>query len=1238
MASHINPELPFEKSHAFIIGINDYLNLSPLQTAINDANSLASLLEEEQGYIIHGPLINPTKKEIQDYLCLDIPSIVGKDDRFLFYFAGHGIALDSDEGPNGYLVPADAHSREKKSLISMSLLSEVIGKLPCKHGLIILDCCFSGAFKWTLGYRRLELSLPRILYEERFLRYVDDPAWQVITSAAYNQLAVDIVSNQSLGMRDDETTSNSPFAQALLEGLKGKADLIPNGEGNGLITISELYAYLREAVQSQFKHQTPSLFFLTQHDNGEFIFFHPNHKLNLPPHPKQNPFMGLSSYNESDAHLFYGRDRVSLALKEKIRDCSLLVVTGASGTGKSSVIKAGLIPYLRTKGFEILLIARPGRTPFKSLNQKVDLINEQLKSGNICVLVFDQYEELITQCLDTKEKEEFEAQLASWMRNYTNLKIILSIRADFEPQFEDSPLKLWWNAGRYVVPGFNKSEIREIIIKPAEQTVLFYENDALIHSLEEEVHHASSALPLLSFSLSELYEAYIKSGREDRILKQKDYEKLGGATGALRTRANEIYLKLDLLHQQSMQRLMLRMISLEGGEIVSKRIYSEDLLFVDKKETVRQNFIIEQLVAARLIQKGIEDERVYIEPVHDALVKAWRRLWKWIHELGEEQLLIQKQLAEVAWNYHNDSSKDLVKETSPITPSLLWNNNPWLETVKSQLNRNRNHFNLLETQFIRESWNLRQDIINNLKKERDQAISTVLSFKSLQLYESNASQALRIAEAAYNLCDPPTVESEEAIHRIFHYSGKKGLYQMVFRGHSSFINSIDVTPKGDLILTGSADQTARLWDLQGQELKSLPSENNTIKAVAFLSDHSGFITAGIDQKINFYDPQGNLVKIFEGHLEEINSLDSSPNGKYIVSGSADKKVILWNLNTNTKSILTDHFSDVFSVSFSPDGLFIISGSQDKTARLLDLDGRIICRFTGHQDGILSVCFSPDGQKILTCSIDRTAKLWNLDGRLIQTFSPHPGIVTSGVVLPHEEGIITGSSNGVSIWWNLKGEKIYQFQMHKEKTGIRAIAYHKNSGKLFSVGEDNQAFLWPFPTSTTPTYDHAENIWSVDYSNKHVFKHNLSKEEKQGYLLTGSDDGIARVWTQSGKEILQIPKQKGAIHSVAFDHSGKYMLTGNEAGLACLWDIRGRLIQQFQGHEECIVSVKFSPDDNWVLTVAIDETARLWTIDGQENHVFQYPKAKLFCATFCDSHHTILTGGQDQVNTSLGYKI
>ena len=250
-----------------------------------------------------------------------------------------------------------------------------------------------GAFRWS-SPRDINFT-PQVIHQERYDRFRQDPAWQVITSASYDQKAMDILSLDS--DRGELKGHHSPFADALLSALQGEADAFPpaqNGQpaGDGVITATELYLYLRDSVEvlteGQHKRQTPELCPLRNHDKGEFIFLTPGHTLNLPPAPElnreNNPYRGLESFEPENSDLFFGREQEIEQLLERLETPHpLTVILGASGTGKSSLVKAGLLPRVKEQGnFQVLPVIRPGTQPLVALARSFsEIVTESERIG-----------------------------------------------------------------------------------------------------------------------------------------------------------------------------------------------------------------------------------------------------------------------------------------------------------------------------------------------------------------------------------------------------------------------------------------------------------------------------------------------------------------------------------------------------------------------------------------------------------------------------------------------------------------------------------------------------------------------------------------------------------------------------------------------------------------------------------------------------------------------------------------
>ncbi len=1243
-------QLKFTQSHAFIIGIDNYEQVSPLQTAVNDARKLAEVLKEQQQFREPTLLLNAKGEEIRHLLQKTLPEQVKSDDRVLFYFAGHGIAADGEDGPAGYLLPADADPTDVKTFIPMEDMHKKLDELPCRHLLLILDCCFSGAFKWSSQHRAIGTLMPKKIFKERFDRFIQDWAWQVITSAASDQKALDVLRGEGLrgkvtgdrGMKKSPEGAHSPFALALFEGLKGEADVKVGQEGDGVITVTELYAYIRDQIEpatikeSQKLRQTPGFFPLRKHDKGEFIFLHPRHRLNLPAQPKRNPYKGLQSFDETDKELFYGRDRVIEEMRAKAESHKLLVVSGASGTGKSSVIKAGLLPVLRETGFRILPVIRPGVSPLASLENKLNesiyeiteaaLENlkkaglpddvfaslENLKSQKIAgeeqfkdeikktiqknkneddeeyeslilqcagtirffaspialksteaqtkfiaelsqqktVMVIDQYEELITRCPNPEEREQFAALLRKLLDEVQDgaLKIILTVRADFEPQLDDGALKSLWMSGRCTVPPFNVEELKEVVVMPTIQEVLIFDPPELVDEIIEEVVQAPGALPLLSYTLSELYEAYIKSGRQDRALKKEDYDKHGGVMGALRTKADALYHNLDTGGQNTMRKIMLRMVSLEG-ELAGKRVLMDDLIYADAAENQRVHAVVDRLVEARLIVKGKD----YIEPAHDALVRAWKTLREWIHGIGEDKILLNAKV-NVAANEYAESQN--VK--------FLWNVNPHLSVLQQDLSKPNQWLNAKELDFIQKSVLRKKKLSRILRgitagvvialagltvwallnaqranREANRLRADLLAIKANEVFATDNTQALRLAEAAYAIVEKaPLASVQNVLSAAFHSVYNKTPFYAAKLEHDDAITAVAFSPAQKRLLTASEDGAARLWDWQGNLLDTLNHGYEKVTLAAF-----------------------------------------GPSGKIMLTATQNGAVMLWEANGTPRDTI-NHPQEIHAAIFSPDEELVLTACADDTARLWDLQGTLRAALP-HDGEVFSAVFSPDGQHILTASADHTARLWDRQGHFLKTLSKHRKQINQAIFSRDGKMILTASRDGAVGLWEAQGNFLGTLQHARDKE-IYTAAFSPDGQNMITASADHTAKLWDLQGNLLDSLAHDQKVYSAAFS-----------PDGQN-LITASADSTARFWNRQG-DLLAIFKHQGEVKHAVFSPDGRHVLTASQDGTAKLWNLQDIRIIDFDKPGQFAA---FSPDGERIITVANDQTARLWNQQGK----------------------------------------
>jgi energy-coupling factor transporter ATP-binding protein EcfA2 len=416
---------------------------------------------------------------------------------------------------------------------------------------------------------------------------------------------------------------------------------------------------------------------------------------NEAPTIEGNPYKGLYSFEKEDWERFYGREEAKEAIIEKMKQHNFLVVAGNSGSGKSSLVKAGLFPFLLEQGYELLPIVRAGDRPIQSIEKSIGEIEKSGKTS--FVLLIDQYEELITRIKDIQTRQAVYEKIFQLLEEQKNgkksftLKIIATVRADFEPLFRTKePLSIYWKDGKYMIPPFSREEIKEVITKPAYEAGLEFSPPSLADEIADEVYssQASGLLPLMSYTLYELYKAYEKSGRNNHLLAEEDYRNLGGVIGGLQQRANQIYFgfkeefpdheKYELV----MRNIMLRMVYSSTGELAGRRVWKTELEFSSVQTNAIKEVVINRLLQSHLIIT--DPDNSWYEPAHDVLVRTWELIRQW---LDEEDINQRKKLAWAVNEWKED-------------PTQLWNNDRLVAYTHFLNNPEESWLNKTELEFL----------------------------------------------------------------------------------------------------------------------------------------------------------------------------------------------------------------------------------------------------------------------------------------------------------------------------------------------------------------------------------------------------------------------------------------------------------------------------------------------------------------------------------------------------------
>lgn len=689
----------FPNRHAFLIGAQAYTDagIRPLKTPTNDIRLMADSLAA-YGYQTH-LCPNPDRAAFVQFLEGVKALNTDGEAQIVLYFAGHGVALTQQkaDGPptySGYLLPVDAQRTNlPETAISMEWLAGQIAEWNGKQVLLILDCCYAGAVRQAVsGFRGgIETELNDISQDD-FGHYTRYRANQILTSSAHNQQALDqyiIAENDAVkaaengpadvGASPDASVEASPFATLLARALTNR-DADTNRDG--VVTVNELQLYIQQrleaAASAQDHDQTACLFSFSSHEGGQFMFLEPTfNPTNLSKRERVNPYKGLAAYQPEDSPFFYGRDAAIKELNRLLGASNFVVVVGASGTGKSSLVKAGILGPANRAGITHATI-RPGKNPLIEL--------ESIRANPPRLLLIDQMEELVTQSGDRSDEilVQFFAALFDFQKSETGrqTKVVATMRIEFVEQINKGD-RFWktqpdGTQQQYIIPVFDVDALQEIIIRPALQTGMFYYPEKeTVARIIEDFRHYPNALPLLSLALNELYES--AKDRPERTIYERDYPGIG----QILERKEQSIIAPFASAMDFFRDLLLRFVAFQGGEFVRRRVDNPELNFGPDRQLLCTQ-ILTALTDNRLLTgRDAEAGDGYHELTHEALIGSWRTYRQWIQQTGPAQLMQREELAEAASRYvelgrgrayvwGSVPLKSLIRLGRPVNAKISW--------------------------------------------------------------------------------------------------------------------------------------------------------------------------------------------------------------------------------------------------------------------------------------------------------------------------------------------------------------------------------------------------------------------------------------------------------------------------------------------------------------------------------------------------------------------------------------
>lgn len=825
-----------------------------------------------------------------------------------------------------------------------------------------------------------------------------------------------------------------------------------------------------------------------------------------------NPYKGLRAFQEADAADFFGREKLIERLYRRMlepdAEARFLAVVGPSGSGKSSVVRAGLLPMIRQnlpRWFitymtpagkpiaqlveAVLKVAMDDKYPYESVIQSsVDglhqAISQALGAGKTqLVLVIDQFEELFTQVASEAERKHFiDSLLAAIAKDDSRLRVVVTLRADFyDRPLAYSGLSELINHRTEVVSPLTPEELERVIVKPAERVGLKLE-DGLVGEIVGEVASQAGALPLLQFALMELFD---QRENKQAMITLRAYRVNGGAAGAMTRRADEIFNALPEDHKTIAEQFFLRLVTLgEGAEDTRRRVLRSELSEMNVDQA-RLSRVIDAFGQHRLLSfdRDMTSRIPTVEIAHEALIRRWQVLRKWLDN-NREALRLQRQLAEAAEQWQNaktdrsflaGGSRLAQLERVLETPTIVLrpNEQEFLNASVQQRVRNAQRlrafisglivfsiFTALLAVFALDQRGRAERARDEAERNRQIAVSRQLAIAALT-DNSTLDRALLLSVEAYETFDTSAARDAlltktQAVPRL----------ERFLHGNTEGVRAVAYSPDGRLIATGGNDNTVRLWNAEtGAPFGEVARHNDDVYTVAFSPDSTQFASASEDGILRIWDVSSGAM-ITEVVVEEniaLWRLDYSPDGTTIAVALNDGTIRLVDVATGIQRSepLVGHRGGVYTVAYSPDGRLIASGGIDNTVRLWDAQtGEPVGDpLEGHTNWVWTVAFSPDSTLLASGGFDNTIRLWDVETgqETGEPLTAHTAIVRAVQFDQRGRLMVSAGEDQQLIIWNLLSRTPLSTLRAEDK--IRGASFSPDGGWLVSASDATSVQLW-----------------------------------------------------------------------------------------------------------------------------------------------------------------------------------
>lgn len=905
----------------------------------------------------------------------------------------------------------------------------------------------------------------------------------------------------------------------------------------------------------------------------------------------ERPYRGLSSFGPEDSALFFGREEQAESLANRIRRNGFLTVTGPSGSGKTSLLRAGVLPLLRDA---FTTFVRPGADPIASLAAKLgeslgrdrsdiaalersdpELLAREVErhareSERIHVVVIDQGEEMLTLCADAAAREMFARTLARMATSEGHVRVVFGVREDFFGRLATVPsLRDTYSRVVEVVTTPDRNGLIRTLVAPAQVFGYSFEDEDLVTTMVDEVQEAPAALALLQFCADRLWE---QRDRKWKRLTWDAYKAMGGVAGALASHADRVIASMSAAERSTCRSLFLRLIS---GERTRTVVTRKELLdgLRDPDAGARA---LDALIAARLV--AVSDDATgqpQVEIVHEALIKHWEQLDRWLSEDEEGQRLAHAmRQAAREWNarkrprdlvWRGDLLEELRHYKRRVSEGLAGVEAAFAEASEREARRGRNvRVGLigaalaLSTGFaIFAAWQWRSTEAARVEAEGAKNATARekvnVEVRGLVAEARGHEPTGRTGQALALLRAASALESEHGETRSTLLSlelerlERAGVGGLVLAGHTSALYRVCIPANTDRIVTSAFDQTTRIWERStGRLLVTIPPHENVVRALACSPDGETVIVGNSDARDQkafvrqYRIEDGTLVRAFEGPTQSVDYIQWLDGGGEFISFGQDG--FLWYFDADTGEVTTKLVNtegSFYDYQATPDGRMIAT-VDDRGVALWMRGASKPFRSFPVSERVAAVALADDGAHVSWSTLEGGVVpiVETATGHTVREMKPAGTLGVAHLAYsPGGRWLITSGPRGVDIWDAVTGASHQRLRVDPQHD---QFYLSPDGDRIVTLRSGVVAELWDIPSGARLAgfTGHHGDIQIVAFS------------PDGEIVVTGSYDKTAIVHDAiSASHIHVWRSQKEFIQTLAISADGRYAATA--AGTAAV---------------------------------------------------------------------------------------